>query len=72
MKEQIKKLMRENGMVATHEVEAAINLVADLLDIFADNTEETEPYATNWITDTRKAASRVHDLHDFVNEHVNS
>jgi hypothetical protein len=72
MKEQIKKLMRQNGMVAAHEVEAAINLVADLLYAFADDTEENEPHATRSIQEMREAASRVSELQLSVSDALDS
>lgn len=66
VKAQIEVAMRNNLISSQEEAEAAIEFVANLLEIDIDRTIENEPYAVDAIREMKVSHSRVDDLQDML------
>lgn len=66
-RKEIEKLMNKH-LILECEIENVFYFVEDILNLFAKETEENEPYATNTIKELRNAAMCVGNYGDFVNE----
>lgn len=66
-REELKQL-RTPYIMTEGEVESAIEFVRDLLEFYANELHNNEPYATNTINRLESAAYVVGDLIYYVNE----
>lgn len=66
-KAELKKIASDNTILEC-EVENAIEFVRDLLEFYAKEIEENEPYATRIIDRLWRAARDVDDLIEYVSE----
>lgn len=66
-KAELKNLMDIHG-VTEFDYESVCDFVSDFLEMMADETNETEPYAVNTIKDYRKASYLVFALVNDIQE----
>ena len=66
-KTDIEKIMEDNCIFSS-EVDDAIQFVQDLLEFYAKELEENEPYAVNAIRSLRNAAHEVWHLQEYVED----
>lgn len=74
IKKELVKLLKEKSLVITNQEDAlsAIDFVAELMDFYRIETEQTEPYATRSIEEMRSAYKQIRDLEDFINEYYDN
>lgn len=61
MREKFEEILKQHG-IYEEDVEEILYAVSDMLHYVADKTKEEEPYATNSIDRTEKAAYEVWNL----------
>jgi hypothetical protein len=61
-KEKVKEIFEENGIfVSEGEMDNLTQAISETLELIADETEKSEPYATNTIGRIREVASSLSD-----------
>jgi len=63
--EKLEELMFRYGIMSD-EIDDVIDFVSDLLELYAKDVEQKEPYATNTIKRYKTAAYDVYELHEYV------
>ena len=66
-KTELKKLM-DKYCITEFEYESVCDFVSDVLEMMANETNETEPYAVNTIRDYRRASYLVFALVNDIQE----
>lgn len=71
IKKELAKLLKEKSTLIMNQEDAAlaIDFVAELMDLYRVETEQTESYATVSIKEMKEAYKHIRELEDFVNEY---